>query len=106
LDRGGQGELPRNTPFSIPYANYRLKPWKQCQFLLHIIAQLKGDNNKAISWNKINMPGRTTKSLQNMWTKINKTISEMEAASANGEEFPKAIREFAPRRSKVLSGRN
>ena len=48
------------------------------------------------------MPGRTTKSLQNMWTKINKTISEMEAASANGEEIPKAIRELAPRRSNFL----
>lgn len=94
--------MPRSTLSSIPYANSRLKPSKQCQFLLHIIAQLKGDNNKAISWNKINMPGRTTKSLQNMWTKINKTISEMEAANANGEEIPKAIREFAPRRFKFL----
>lgn len=56
---------------------------KQCQFLLHIIAQLKGDG-KAISWSKINMPGRTTKSLQNMWTKINKTIAEMEAAASEG----------------------
>lgn len=74
--------------------NSWLKLYEQCQFLLHIISQLKGDNNKAISWNKINMPGRTTKSLQNMWTKINKTISEMEAAAANGEEIPKETRKF------------
>lgn len=43
------------------------------------------------------MPGRTTKSLQNQWTKINKTISEMEATAANGEEGRKEpMRECFP----------
>lgn len=84
----------------------RLRLLQQCQFLLHIIAQLKGDNNKAICWGKINMPGRTTKSLQNMWTKINKTIAEMEAAAANGEEAPKTIRELFPLSSSIGSRRD
>ena len=37
-----------------------------------------------MNWTKINLAGRTTKSLQNMWGKINKEISEIEAAE-NGE---------------------
>lgn len=43
------------------------------QLLLRIVAQLREDG-KSINWTKVNMPGRTTKSLQNMWTKINKDI--------------------------------
>lgn len=31
------------------------------------------------------MAGRTTKSLQNMWTKINKQVDELEAQQGNGE---------------------
>ncbi|KEY65551.1 hypothetical protein S7711_08231 [Stachybotrys chartarum IBT 7711] len=49
------------------------------QFLLRVVAQLKEDG-KSINWSRINMPGRTTKSLQNMWTKINKSVSELEEA--------------------------
>ncbi|QUC16956.1 uncharacterized protein UV8b_01197 [Ustilaginoidea virens] len=63
-------------------------PWTEeakYQFLLRIVAQLRQDG-KAISWQKINMPGRTPKSLQNMWTKINKTIAEME--QENGDATP------------------
>lgn len=51
----------------------------QYQFLLRVVAQLKEDG-KSINWSRINMPGRTTKSLQNMWTKINKSVSELEEA--------------------------
>ncbi|PNY29365.1 Uncharacterized protein TCAP_00719 [Tolypocladium capitatum] len=62
-------------------------PWTEeakFQFLLRIIAQLR-DDGKTMNWARINMAGRTTKSLQNMWTKINKEISEMEMAE-NGED--------------------
>ncbi|KOS17545.1 hypothetical protein ESCO_002999 [Escovopsis weberi] len=47
------------------------------QLLLRIIAQTK--ENRPIKWDLINMPGRTTKSLQNMWTRINKEVQELEA---------------------------
>lgn len=30
------------------------------------------------------MPGRTTKSLQNMWTKINKSVADLEEAQNAG----------------------
>jgi hypothetical protein len=55
------------------------------QFLLCIIAQFKGEG-KSINWTKINLPGRTTKSLQNQWTKINKQIADFEAANAAAED--------------------
>ncbi|KAH0497016.1 hypothetical protein TgHK011_004353 [Trichoderma gracile] len=56
------------------------------QFLLRIVAQLKGDGRgTSIKWEKINIPGRTVKSLQNMWTKINKQISDFEARENSGE---------------------
>ncbi|KAH6607486.1 hypothetical protein Trco_003799 [Trichoderma cornu-damae] len=54
------------------------------QFLLRIVAQLKEDG-RAIKWEKINIPGRTIKSLQNMWTKINKQIADFEARESSGE---------------------
>lgn len=50
----------------------------QFQFLLRIVAQLKEESGRSISWTKLNMPGRTTKSLQNMWTKIQKDIAALE----------------------------
>ncbi|KAK5998516.1 hypothetical protein PT974_00895 [Cladobotryum mycophilum] len=53
------------------------------QFLLRIIAQLKEDG-RPIRWERINMPGRTTKSLQNMWTKIKKAVDEIEKETASG----------------------
>ncbi|EQL03426.1 hypothetical protein G6O67_000744 [Ophiocordyceps sinensis] len=53
------------------------------QFLLRIIAQLRGDG-KSINWTRLQMEGRTTKSLQNQWFKITKEIAEMESAE-NGE---------------------
>ncbi|KMQ81434.1 hypothetical protein RF55_26335, partial [Lasius niger] len=46
-------------------------------------AKLREDG-RCINWSRVRMEGRTTKSLQNMWTKINKEISEIEAAE-NGE---------------------
>ncbi|TFB03307.1 hypothetical protein CCMA1212_004588 [Trichoderma ghanense] len=56
------------------------------QFLLRIVAQLKGDGRgTSIKWEKINIPGRTVKSLKNMWTKINKQISDFEARESSGE---------------------
>lgn len=58
----------------------------QFQFLLRIVAQLKGDGRgTSIKWEKINIPGRTVKSLKNMWTKINKQISDFEARENSGE---------------------
>ncbi|KAH6895508.1 hypothetical protein B0T10DRAFT_218962 [Thelonectria olida] len=53
-------------------------------FLLRIVAQLK-EEGKQINWLKFDMPGRTTKSLQNQWTKINKQISEVLEEGKNGE---------------------
>ena len=49
----------------------------QFQFLVRIVAQLR-ENGRSINWQKIEMPGRTVKSMQNMWTKINKLIAEVE----------------------------
>ncbi|KAM0261660.1 hypothetical protein ACHAQJ_002111 [Trichoderma viride] len=57
------------------------------QFLLRIVAQLKEDG-RTIKWEKINLPGRTTKSLKNMWTKINKQIADFEAQEKSGEPTP------------------
>ncbi|KAH7328219.1 hypothetical protein B0I35DRAFT_12210 [Stachybotrys elegans] len=51
------------------------------QFLLRIIGQL-APQGKGIDWKRIQMPGRTTKSLQMMWTKIRKEISEIEEQQA------------------------
>lgn len=59
----------------------------QVQFLLRIISQYRSEG-KSISWSKIEMPGRTTKGLQNMWTKINKTIDELDAQQQNGGNAP------------------
>ncbi|KAK1256085.1 hypothetical protein MKX07_008344 [Trichoderma sp. CBMAI-0711] len=62
------------------------------QFLLRIVAQLKGDGRgTSIKWEKINIPGRTVKSLQNMWTKINKQISDFEARENSGEGAAAAV---------------
>ncbi|KAK8932015.1 hypothetical protein VCV18_000546 [Metarhizium anisopliae] len=54
----------------------------QFQFLIRIVAQLR-ENGRSINWQKIDMPGRTVKSMQNMWTKINKMIAEVEAESGD-----------------------
>ncbi|RCI09561.1 hypothetical protein L249_4042 [Ophiocordyceps polyrhachis-furcata BCC 54312] len=59
-------------------------PWTEeakIQFLLRIISQLREDG-RTINWSRLGMEGRTTKSLQNMWTKITKEIAEMEARDA------------------------
>ncbi|POR37544.1 Uncharacterized protein TPAR_02259 [Tolypocladium paradoxum] len=79
-------------------------PWTdeaKFQFLLRIIAQLR-DDGKTMNWARINMAGRTTKSLQNMWTKINKEISEIEAAE-NGENggTPTKPRPSTPRKGRT-----
>ncbi|KAL6807704.1 hypothetical protein GGI42DRAFT_351148 [Trichoderma sp. SZMC 28013] len=75
------------------------------QFLLRIVAQLKGDG-RGIKWEKINIPGRTVKSLQNMWTKINKQINDFEARENGGEDFvvvPAKPRKRGPPRKKDLA---
>ncbi|EXV01777.1 hypothetical protein X797_005295 [Metarhizium robertsii] len=54
----------------------------QFQFLIRIVAQLR-ENGRSINWQKIDMPGRTVKSMQNMWTKINKMIAEVETESGD-----------------------
>lgn len=59
-------------------------PPKQYQFLLRIVAQFKEDG-KQINWSRVVMPGRTTKSLQNMWTKINKAVSDLEEKKGSGD---------------------
>lgn len=72
-------------PSSLDIANRGCHiSYSQFQFLLRIVAQLKGDG-RGIKWEKINIPGRTPKSLQNMWTKINKQINEFEAREKGGE---------------------
>ncbi|KAK7402834.1 hypothetical protein QQX98_011426 [Neonectria punicea] len=69
----------------------KVLPWTEeakYQFLLRIVAQFKEDG-KQINWSRVVMPGRTTKSLQNMWTKINKQVSDLEEKHNNGNyEFP------------------
>ncbi|KAL6836391.1 hypothetical protein J3E69DRAFT_27474 [Trichoderma sp. SZMC 28015] len=75
------------------------------QFLLRIVAQLKGDG-RGIKWEKINIPGRTVKSLQNMWTKINKQINDFEARENSGEGslvIPTRPRKRGPPRKKDLA---
>ncbi|KAL6896409.1 hypothetical protein GGI43DRAFT_385942 [Trichoderma evansii] len=56
------------------------------QFLMRIVAQLKEDGR--IKWEKINLPGRTVKSLQNMWAKLNKQMADIEAQENHGEPAP------------------
>lgn len=69
----------------------------QFQFLLRVVAQLKEDG-RSIKWEKINLPGRTPKSLMHMWAKINKQITEFETAESNGEPTPvKTPRKRGPR---------
>ncbi|PNP52038.1 hypothetical protein THARTR1_07247 [Trichoderma harzianum] len=75
------------------------------QLLLRIVAQLKGDG-RGIKWEKIHIPGRTVKSLQNMWTKINKQINDFEARENSGEDFvivPAKPRKRGPPRKKDLA---
>ncbi|KAJ2972471.1 hypothetical protein NQ176_g7138 [Zarea fungicola] len=46
------------------------------ELLLRIIHHLK--QNKTINWSRIKMKDRTTKSMTNVWTKINKDIAELD----------------------------
>ncbi|CAG9997723.1 unnamed protein product [Clonostachys byssicola] len=48
------------------------------QFLLHIIRHLR-EKNRTINWAHIKMGGRSVKSLQNQWTKVNKQLAELGA---------------------------
>ncbi|KAM0484176.1 hypothetical protein ACHAPX_001595 [Trichoderma viride] len=71
------------------------------QFLLRVVAQLKEDG-RSIKWEKINLPGRTPKSLMHMWAKINKQITEFETAESNGEPTPvKTPRKRGPPKKKT-----
>ncbi|KAI9171160.1 hypothetical protein HJFPF1_00640 [Paramyrothecium foliicola] len=89
LQTGLLTNLPRRRPRQIEMDNQgegKALAWTEeakFQFLLRIVAQFKEDG-KAINWQRVNMPGRTTKSLQNMWTKINKAVADLEEKSANG----------------------
>ncbi|KJZ79883.1 hypothetical protein HIM_00597 [Hirsutella minnesotensis 3608] len=68
-------------------ANGKPLPWTEetkIQLLLRIVAQFRDNGGKQINWSKIQMEGRTTKSLKGMWTKINKEISDLEAAQNEG----------------------
>ncbi|KAG5992352.1 hypothetical protein E4U43_003806 [Claviceps pusilla] len=47
------------------------------QLLWRINTQLR-DGGRPIDWNKINMPGRTPKSLQNTWFSIKKVMAELD----------------------------
>ncbi|KAF7557337.1 hypothetical protein G7046_g6066 [Stylonectria norvegica] len=67
----------------------------QYQFLLRIVAQYKEDG-KPINWSNLNMPGRTTKSLQNMWTKVNKSIEDIQKGGDGALGTPK--KPAAPRK--------
>ncbi|UKZ60384.1 uncharacterized protein TrAtP1_001665 [Trichoderma atroviride] len=70
------------------------------QFLLRVVAQLKEDG-RSIKWEKINLPGRTPKSLMHMWAKINKQIAEFETAERDGEPTPvKTPRKRGPQLAK------
>ncbi|KAK7218638.1 hypothetical protein V2G26_006641 [Clonostachys chloroleuca] len=55
------------------------------QFLLHIIRHLR-EKNRTINWSSIKMGERSTKSLQNQWTKVNKQLAELDAQQ--GESAP------------------
>ncbi|PNP45878.1 hypothetical protein TGAMA5MH_02618 [Trichoderma gamsii] len=57
------------------------------QLLLRIIAQLREDG-RTIKWDKINFPGRNVKSMQNIWTRINKQIADLDTQENNGEPTP------------------
>ncbi|GAO18148.1 hypothetical protein UVI_02036690 [Ustilaginoidea virens] len=48
------------------------------------------------------MPGRTPKSLQNMWTKINKTIAEMEQENGDATPVNKPSRAGGPFQIPIL----
>ncbi|QPG94857.1 hypothetical protein C2857_007162 [Epichloe festucae Fl1] len=79
----------------------RGQPWTQeakYQLLLRIIAQLR-EGGKPIDWQKIDLPGRTTKSLQNTWSLIKKSIDEFEERG-EGEGSPpsKSATLFAARK--------
>ncbi|KAG6003673.1 hypothetical protein E4U54_000644 [Claviceps lovelessii] len=62
------------------------QPWTdeaKFQLLLRIVAQLQ-EGGKSIDWTKINLPGRTPKSLKNTWSNIRKSIAELEEKERAG----------------------
>ncbi|OAA47695.1 hypothetical protein NOR_02185 [Metarhizium rileyi] len=80
-------------------------PWTEeakFLFLVRIVAQLR-ENGRSINWHKVSMPGRTVKSMQNMWTKINKMIAEVEAEDGDTPVQRPTPRKRAPKRSTVAS---
>ncbi|TWU76539.1 hypothetical protein ED733_007756 [Metarhizium rileyi] len=80
-------------------------PWTEeakFLFLVRIVAQLR-ENGRSINWHKVSMPGRTVKSMQNMWTKINKMIAEVEAEDGDTPVQRPSPRKRAPKRSTVAS---
>ncbi|PON29509.1 hypothetical protein TGAM01_v201758 [Trichoderma gamsii] len=50
-------------------------------------AKLREDG-RTIKWDKINFPGRNVKSMQNIWTRINKQIADLDTQENNGEPTP------------------
>ncbi|PHH65328.1 hypothetical protein CDD81_2740 [Ophiocordyceps australis] len=68
-------------------------------FLMRIICQLRVDG-ATVNWSKISMEGRTTKSLQNQWFKMNKEINELAAENASGQKTPTQLKS-TPRKPHV-----
>ncbi|KAL7926671.1 hypothetical protein ACQKWADRAFT_309484 [Trichoderma austrokoningii] len=93
------------TKFSIIYIVIRMDPitpekshgaWTDAE-------KLK-EGGRPIKWEKINLPGRNVKSLQNMWTKINKQIRDLGAQDGDGEPAPvKAPRKISIRALRAVS---
>ncbi|KAK3177820.1 hypothetical protein K4F52_009424 [Lecanicillium sp. MT-2017a] len=73
------------------------------EFLLRMIAHLK-DDSKAINWKEINMRGRSLKSLQGQWTKVNKALAELEKLGDAPMTPSKSPKKATP--SKRKSGAN
>ncbi|KAJ6444523.1 Fungal transcriptional regulatory protein [Purpureocillium lavendulum] len=68
------------------------------ELLLRIVAQLREDG-KNVNWSRVNMPGRTIKSMQNQWTKFNKEIAELKNDDGSG------VKTATPTRAKAARGR-
>ncbi|KAH0597410.1 hypothetical protein MHUMG1_04788 [Metarhizium humberi] len=80
-------------------------PWTEeakFQFLIRIVAQLR-ENGRSINWQKIDMPGRTVKSMQNMWTKINKMIAEVETESGDAPIKRPSPRKRTPKKGQSVA---
>ncbi|PHH72779.1 hypothetical protein CDD82_5803 [Ophiocordyceps australis] len=69
---------------------------------MRIVGQLRTDG-ASLNWSKINMEGRTTKSLQNQWCKMNKEIAGLAAESSSGPKTPNQPKS-TPRKARAKKG--